>query len=390
MYFKHDDLYLEIPFREGDYYSDPFQLVIHKFGLSLNDRNHMLFLDLKGQPISWDSLIPAASDDFYPGFSRRLPILVKVFNFIYFRRGSVVKRVSTKGCKFFGDIVKRLRELFRLRASCDIHVIFTILSDPIKAIDLCTELPHASLHQADNPIDVDSMKVRILLANLDENGEPIGTFAPVTLFADEEVTRRGYGLRRALDSGEANDPEGDLLTTLDHLEPNQKYVRDLGADSIFDRWQRHESAAMELETALPIFKYAAEREINLTPLSRVIKDKRGKQTWQEWDAAFYDYANEELHLCEAKHCMTEAHVEDVKTKLEVLPNFIKLTRTAIYPTLKPKQTNAFLASGLFGDGVKELAAEYGYKLCYPSGDRYCVDTIRTAGSSVSAESFLAE
>jgi hypothetical protein len=70
----------------------------------------------------------------------------------------------------------------------------------------------------------------------------------------------------------------------------------------------------------------------------------------------------------------------------LLPAHIQRTRTAIYPTLKPKQTNVFLASGLFGDGVKELAAKYGYELCYPSGDRYRVDTIRTAGSSVSTES----
>jgi hypothetical protein len=39
-----------------------------------------------------------------------------------------------------------------------------------------------------------------------------------------------------------------------------------------------------------------------------------------------------------------------------------------------------LASLTFTDKVKNLATEYNYTCCYPSGTRYCVESISTSGS----------
>ena len=90
--------------------------------------------------------------------------------------------------------------------------------------------------------------------------------------------------------------------------------------------------------------------------------------------------------------MTLEHVQEVKGKLRLLPEFMQVTSTPIYRDVKPKGIVVVLAAGKFADKAKAAAITEGFSLCYPSGDRYCVpylNAIRISGSVSSSESVLA-
>jgi hypothetical protein len=376
----------KVPYSSGDLYGQAFQRVIPLFCLSVHDWKYMQFIGANSEPILPDTPLPGTLDAAMSGCSRDSPILLTLITNMYFNVGGRTKAVSIKGCETIGDVAKRVMETFTTRASCSDQLVFRIPPSKVP-VDHSTPLPNPSLHQADNPILVKPMVKTILLAEVKE-GCVTNQFKSRSITSDAEVTYKSEGMRRVTEPGEKEPP---LLTRLHELEDGQRYEPDLGDESKFDKWQLNESQSMETETGRAILKEAAERGIALTPLSKIIKDDVGKQQRQEWDAAFYDYANHHLYLCEAKHKMKIEHVREVQNKLNLLPGYMQCTATPLYPDLKPVRTIVILASGVFEEEVKAEAVANGYNLCYPSGDRYCVESlksIRLAGSD-SVESVLA-
>jgi hypothetical protein len=148
---------------------------------------------------------------------------------------------------------------------------------------------------------------------------------------------------------------------------------------------------MENETALSIVKTAAERGISLTPLERKIRDEKDQNVRQEWDAAYYDYANDVMYIAEAKHHLTELHVLDIQRRLGLLPGLMKVTKTPRYGQLNPKSIVVVVAMRSFVDKAKQEAVKLGYNLCYPSGDSYGVESLNaiSPSGSDSIESVLA-
>jgi hypothetical protein len=219
--------------------------------------------------------------------------------------------------------------------------------------------------------------VEILLAIFTDDP---AEFVTRILSFDDDVTRGGVGLREVPETGELEDPRSAPKTRLTELRPGQRYML---AMSAFEKWRHHESAGMELETGRAILNYAKDNNIILTPLEKVIKDAKTKLPQQEWDAAFFDYANNQLYLCEAKHRMRRNDAMRVERKINALPDVIK-NATADHANLKPTKTLVFLAGITFSDDVKEFADRRAYTMIFTSGRRYRVDsleTISTSGSS---------
>ena len=108
-----------------------------------------------------------------------------------------------------------------------------------------------------------------------------------------------------------------------------------------------------------------------------------KQALQEWDAAYYDDANNHLYLAEAKHHMNLNHIKKVTHHISKLSDLFAKTVTNEYINMRPASIKVVLASGstLQAAELRE-AQSHGYLLCKTSGGRYYVEPALSSSSPV--------
>jgi hypothetical protein len=270
----------------------------------------------------------------------------------------------------FNDVARRLinEKDNALKATCTQQVLFyRLVGSEKKAISLNESVSEYVGRMNEPPILFESMSVDIYVAEVHPDGEPTGEFELRTITTDRELQN---GFVRA---GANGSPISRKMTIyhLHELQELQRYLA-LPPERYFNGWQLKESAIMEEEIGRAILAYFESQGLQLRAVTRKIMDARNLPV-QEWDAVFYDDENKHLYLAEAKHDMRLRDIHKVTTKVSVINEVIQNTKNPEFKTIRPSSITVVLASGclLTGDQLSE-AQSRGYLLCYPSGDRYCV------------------
>jgi hypothetical protein len=260
---------------------------------------------------------------------------------------------------------------FTMHASCSEQVLFSQMREGKKVpISHDEPVPDPELQCHEPPIIVGSMFKDILVAKVyPDDFEPTGEFEAETLTQDSHLGRGG--LVKAGFNGYPAHRKSKGVTRLHELEDGQRYIR-LPEDSFFNGWQRTESEIMEEEVGRAIVSYAESQGVKLRELPRKLFNAH-KRPIQEWDAAYYDDATNTLYLAEAKHNMRMKDINKVTDHINGLEDAIARTVTEEYVDMNPSSIKVVLASGCYLDTAElQEAHERGYFLCYPSGDRYCI------------------
>ena len=345
-------------------YADLFSKAILLFHVPTGDVRYCYLFDSDVQ-VSLGDEIPDMSIYTGTGSSVTSPLDLKVLDSIPILFEDSIIMVHVGGCASFADIVPLVKKDISALENFQ-YISFTDSEDRI--VGLHEPIPSPLLVTL--PYQVQPIVKNIFI--VDQHGDDYREPKSVTILSDSHITT-SYGGLSNIESDGAN---LEVVIHMKTLVDGRTYQPTSFKLSNFNAWQMVHSSAMEDEIGLTI-KKALGPSRQLVQLPKVIRDSTGGRIAQQWDAVIYDRESNYLYIAEAKHKVTPSHFDEVKRKLENLPELLaesshKRTATKAFDGIFPMTYKTVIASESFDESLKKRALKLGYLLCYPSGDRYLI------------------
>ncbi|KAI8916206.1 hypothetical protein EDD86DRAFT_12915 [Gorgonomyces haynaldii] len=245
--------------------------------------------------------------------------------------------VPVTGCPNVSEFLERAKhKLSKKLANYDVDELFLLKSPgqlPLKPSLSLEELCQSIANSDENPLLLTVKKTppptkTILVRDVDEDGDYEDKFTTFIVQTDADVKElyqcfgQSGGLQRVSD---LNLP---VITKWADLEDGARYQAHLPRKYSLlkaQRWQENEARAMEDEVRLAAKDFLEEAlGVRLLELPRIIKDV-GKEDLQEWDGVLYAEDSSTIYLIEAKHLVTQKHLDKLAEKIKAFPDLMEKT-----------------------------------------------------------------